>query len=440
MYVVLLDEAPDRSRCICECRILISGKGAGSLSYFNLLKGSVKWDWTEVHSEAFELCKQVLVNAPVRRYAKPGSPYRLYSDACDFRLAAILQQVQRIQLKDLKGTKVYERCERAFEAKQPIPSLVVQITKLDNDVPKNGNWGNTLAETWVYIERVIAYWSRVLKPAERNYSPTEREALALKEGLIKFQPYIEGEVILAVTDHAALTWSKTFQNVNRRLLTWGTIFAAYPKLQIVHRAGRVHSNVDPISRLRHRVPYQQGPTVDATQHILLDIKDDPLRDMYGELGERFEEKLLNVASKYVNSNHNLPDYSHLAQNGLELMLPEGESLVQDYATSNTYSVLVGMDNKGLETWKESYATDQFYSKVLNAFQINNDKDGNYPQYQLIEGLIYFEDWNGNLRLCIPDSLRANSFLKSGQITTLTPFITISELMQRGRTSAKCPPK
>ena len=217
---------------------------------FNLLKGSVKWDWTEVHSEAFELCKQVLVNAPVRGYAKPGSPYRLYSDACDFGLAAILQQVQRIQLKDLKGTKVYERCERAFEAKQPIPSLVVQITKLDNDVPKNGNWGNTLDETWVYIERVIAYWSRVLKPAERNYSPTEREALALKEGLIKFQPYMEGKIILAITEHAALTWSKTFQNVNCQLLTWGTVFATYPKLQIVHRTGRVHSNVNPISRLR----------------------------------------------------------------------------------------------------------------------------------------------------------------------------------------------
>ena len=72
----------------------------------------------------------------------------------------------------------------------------------------------------------------------------------LKEGLIKFQPYIEGEVILAVTNHAALTWSKTFQNVNHQLLTWGTVFAAYPKLQIIDRAGRVHSNVDPISRLR----------------------------------------------------------------------------------------------------------------------------------------------------------------------------------------------
>ena len=92
---------------------------------------------------------------------------------------------------------------------------------------------------------------------------------------------------------------------------------------------------------------------DVTQHISLDINDDPLRDMYGELLERFEEKLLNVASKYVNSNQNLPDYSHLAQNRLKSMLPEGESLVQDYATSNTYSVLVGMDNKGLEIGRAS---------------------------------------------------------------------------------------
>ena len=196
---------------------------------------------------------------PVHGYAKPGSPYRLYLDACDFGLATILQQVQRIQLKDLEGMKAYKHCEKAFEAKQLIPSLVVQITKLDNDIPKNGNWGETLDETWVYIERVIAYWSRVLKPVERNYSPTEQEALALKEGLIKFQPYVKGKVILAVTNHAPLTWGKTFQNVNCQLLTWGIVFAAYPKLQIVHRAGQVHSNVDPISRPRQRVPPSTRP-------------------------------------------------------------------------------------------------------------------------------------------------------------------------------------
>ena len=132
----------------------------------------------------------------------------------------------------------------------------LQISKTNNEVPPSEPWATSLKETWVYIEQVIVYWSRILKPAEKHYSPTEREALALKEGLIKFQPYIEGETILAITNHTALQWSKTFQNVNWRLLTWGTLFSACPNLRIFHRARRVHSNVDLISRLRRRIPFQ----------------------------------------------------------------------------------------------------------------------------------------------------------------------------------------
>jgi hypothetical protein len=261
-----------------------------------------------------------------------------------------------------------------------------------------------LDDTWIYIERVIAYWSRVLKPAKRNYSPTEWEALALKEGLIKFQPYIEGESILAVMDHAALTWSKTFQNVNHQLLTWGTVFATYTKLQIVHRAGHVYSNVNPISRFRRRIPYQQGPTVDATQHISLELSDDPLKDMYDELGDKFKEKLLNVASKFVNPTTETPEYSCTVLDDLEIPLPEGGNLVQNYVTSSTYSVLVGMNTDDLKDWKRAYTTDNLYSKALRASQINNDEVGHYMQYQIRDGLAYFEDWNGNFRLCIPESL------------------------------------
>ena len=106
-----------------------------------------------------------------------------------------------------------------------------------------------------------AYWSQTFKSAERNYSATEREALAAKEALVKFQPFIEGEEITLVTDHAALVWARVYENANRRLAAWGAVFAAYPGLTIVHRAGRVHSNVDPLSRLI-RIPPHDSPLND----------------------------------------------------------------------------------------------------------------------------------------------------------------------------------
>ena len=267
---------------------------------FKLLKKDQAWNWGEAQQQAFELAKQVLTNAPVRAYAIPGKPYRIYSDACDYGIAAILQQVQPILVKDLRGTKAYEKLKKAFDRGDKVPKLVVSIGKDKDDVPIPGEWNENFEDTESHIEQVIAYWSRSLKPAEQNYSPTEREALALRDGLVKFQAYLEGEKFLAITDHAALTWSRTFQNVNKRLLTWGTIFAAYPEMKVVHRAGRVHSNVDPISRLRRRVPFQDGPAHDDSPTAPFNAEeivsgDIPLKEMYEEIAPDFEAKVLNVA-------------------------------------------------------------------------------------------------------------------------------------------------
>ena len=250
----------------------------------------------------YDLCKQVLTQAPLRAHAIPGLPYRIYSDACDFALAAILQQVQPIKVRELLGRKMYELLERAFKAGDPIPDLVTHLVKEDSDVLPQGKWSGNFEDTTVYVECVVAYWSRVLQSAERNYSPTEREALALKEGHIKFQLYLEREKILAITDHAALVWSKTFQNVNRWLLTWGLVFSAFPNMKIVHRAGRVHSNVDPVSRLRWCIPPQRSPLDDEIDPLKLKLVEDPLHDMFEELGPRFEEKLLKVATHFAETD------------------------------------------------------------------------------------------------------------------------------------------
>jgi len=273
---------------------------------FKLLKKDKPWEWTQLEQEAFNVCQQALVSAPVMAYPIHGKPYRIYSDACDYGVAAILQQVEPIKIADLKGTKLYDKLKRAYDAKEPVPNLVTPInSKVEDNMTGGvfrGNWAENFEETEVQIERVIAYWSRILKPAERNYSPTEREALALKEGLIKFQVYLEGEEFEAITDHAALTWSRTFQNVNRRLLSWGTMFAAYPGMKIIHRAGRVHSNVDPISRLQRRIPLQEGPVSDDTPHLVMTNEDSPIKSLYKEIGDWSEAKVLAVAAVHARKN------------------------------------------------------------------------------------------------------------------------------------------
>ena len=380
---------------------------------FELLKkDGLGWRWEPKHQEAFELCKEVLTNAPVRAYAMPNRPYRLYSDACDYGLAAILQQVQPIAIKDLKGTRMYDRLRRAYDKKEPVPQLVTAVPNEVSDVPTPGSWASDFEDTVVYIERVIAYWSRILKAAERNYSPTEREALALKEGLIKFQAYLEGSEILAITDHAALTWSRTFQNVNKRLMTWGTVFAAYPGLHIIHRAGRVHSNVDPISRLRRRVPFQDGPALDPTKPLFLSTEiADPLGNAYEQLGARFEERLLRTASKHAETlelnEEPISATVHIAAGLLDPGIDEMPAL-QCY-TSETHSLLIRFEPEELAKWTAAYSEDPHYKLVLKSLQSTVDwSHQDYAQYSLREdGLITFEDPLGNPRVCVPQSLRTD---------------------------------
>src|ERR1700683_2460655 len=139
--------------------------------------------------------------------------------------------------------------------------------------------------------------------------------------------------------------------------------------------------------------------------------------MYSELGEKFKETLLNITSKFVNSATRIPDYSYTALDSLEIPLPEGGSLVQDYVMSSTYSILVGMNADDLEDWKKAYTTDNLYSKVLQASLTDHNEAGHYTQYQIRDGLVYFEDWNGNFQLCIPESLQLSVMSEVHNILT-----------------------
>ncbi|KAJ7473553.1 hypothetical protein FB451DRAFT_1468458 [Mycena latifolia] len=69
--------------------------------------------------------------------------------------------------------------------------------------------------------------------------------------------------------NADLQWARVYENANRRLAAWGAVFAAYQGLKIIHRPGRVHSNVDPLSRLP-RIPLHDSPVRDDLTTIVPD--------------------------------------------------------------------------------------------------------------------------------------------------------------------------
>ena len=101
---------------------------------FDLLKKGVKWQWRTEQETAYKQAKDALANAPVLGHPIVNQAYRLYTDASDLALGASLQQVQAIQVKDLKGTPSYTRLEVAQEASTEVPQLIVRLHKEKHEV------------------------------------------------------------------------------------------------------------------------------------------------------------------------------------------------------------------------------------------------------------------------------------------------------------------
>ncbi|GFW41656.1 transposon Tf2-11 polyprotein [Trichonephila clavipes] len=69
-------------------------------------------------------------------------------------------------------------------------------------------------------EHPVEFASRLLNPAERNYSTTEREALAVVWALNKFRGYIDGASITVASDHQPLRWLMKLKTPTGRLAHW----------------------------------------------------------------------------------------------------------------------------------------------------------------------------------------------------------------------------
>ena len=102
-------------------------------------------------------------------------------------------------------------------------------------------------------DRPIAFASRSLSLAEKNYAQMEREALGIIFGVKKFSQYIEGRKFTLVTDNQPLL--AIFHpkkgiptTAAARLVRWAVTLSGY-QYDIVYRKTQSHANADALSRL-----------------------------------------------------------------------------------------------------------------------------------------------------------------------------------------------
>ncbi|GFX09088.1 retrovirus-related Pol polyprotein from transposon opus [Trichonephila clavipes] len=95
--------------------------------------------------------------------------------------------------------------------------------------------------------RLIAFASRTLNKAERNYTVTERKCLVVIWALHKFKTYFGSLPVKVITDHAALTKLTNGKNLSSRMIRWALKFSEF-NIEWEHRPWIQNVVADVLSR------------------------------------------------------------------------------------------------------------------------------------------------------------------------------------------------
>ncbi|XP_060537701.1 uncharacterized protein K02A2.6-like, partial [Pantherophis guttatus] len=115
-------------------------------------------------------------------------------------------------------------------------------------------------------EAPIAFFSKTMSGAERNYSQLDKEALAIVAGVKRFHEYLYGRSFTIVTDHKPLLGllagdqpTPTF--MSPRMTRWAIFLAGY-SYRLVHQPGTAIGNADALSRCPLKDPVEDpAPTL-----------------------------------------------------------------------------------------------------------------------------------------------------------------------------------
>ena len=175
-------------------RRFVRGYAQMALPLNELTRHDYPWRWREEEEAAFNALKAATTAAPVLQLPDPSLPYELYTDASNFALGAVLLQ----------------------------------------------NHGQGL--------QPVAFLSRKLNPAERNYPTGDREMLAIYYALTQWRCYLEGATFKVNSDHLNHTWFAQKRTLSRRQAKWSLwIESYYGDVEIKYKAGKENLS-DPLSR------------------------------------------------------------------------------------------------------------------------------------------------------------------------------------------------
>ena len=164
-----------------------------------LLKKGVKFKWTVRQQKAFDTLKDLLMKAPILSYPKDDCKYVLDTDASDYALGGVLNQLQPNKSGRLE-------------------------------------------------EKVIAYYSKRFDDTERHYCARRRELLAIVRSVKHFDSYLRGQDFTIRTDHASLRFIKTMKELPSQFHRWVMALEEYT-YTIEIRRGVLHGNADGLSRM-----------------------------------------------------------------------------------------------------------------------------------------------------------------------------------------------
>ncbi|OMJ12560.1 Transposon Tf2-6 polyprotein, partial [Smittium culicis] len=176
------------------CRSFIDDFTNLAAPLYTLLQKETLFDWNSNCETSFQKLKMAMTSAPVLAHPDTSKPYIMYTDASNVGIGASLHQ------------------------KQPDGSV-----------------------------RPIAYASRKLLPAERNYCASDKEALAVVYGFNKFHHYVHGSCTELHTDHRALITALKNEDPRGRIARWNSALQAYD-FEIKHVKGLDNGLTDALSR------------------------------------------------------------------------------------------------------------------------------------------------------------------------------------------------